>query len=79
MKIEISQGLEFTFININKLSKTLLNKLRKMPYEEPFICEHGTFIKVSDFKFMPMSTRAGGFAMVHIDDHKKYNKFDGYI
>ena len=80
MAIQLSKVLDFTFINLKELTKRDLKSFIRMRYgHSTSLGEHGTFVKVSDFRFRPMSSRSGGFVMVLIEDYKKYNQFEGYI
>jgi hypothetical protein len=79
MAIQLSKVLDFTFINLKQLTKRDIKSFIRMHYGHSISCEHGTFIKVSDFRFRPMSSRSGGFVMLLIEDYKKYNQFEGYI
>ena len=79
MAFQVSKVLDFTFINLKQLTKRDLKSFIRMHYGHSTSCEHGTFIKVSDFRFRPISSRSGGFVMLLIEDYKKYNQFEGYI
>ena len=78
MKIEKILIAGITFININSLPKSEIRFIRKLPYNHSTLIGDSFFTKVYDDKFKGNSTRAG-WAMVDIDDVKKYYEIEGFI
>lgn len=64
------------FLSLSKISKKEQRHIDKLPYNCGVYRNHGFFIKVMDYKFRSMNSRAG-YAMVHLDDLEKYHSFTG--
>ena len=78
MEIRTIKTAGITFVNINCLSESRIRQINKIPYNHSLHTIDGIFTKVYDFKFKNISSRAG-WAMVKIEDVKKYYDFDGYV
>ena len=76
MDIEIIENNGVRFANLQKLNKSDDNRLYKLPYNRTVFTNHGFFIKVVDCKFEEISSRAG-YALVDLDDVKKYYEYEG--
>ena len=78
MNIRTLKTAGITFVDINCLSESRFRQINKMPYNHSLQTLDGIFTKVYDSKFKYVSSRAG-WAMVKIEDVKKYYDFDGYV
>jgi len=76
MDIEIIEKNGVRFVNLQKLNKSDDNRLYKLPYNRTVFTNHGFFIKVLDYKFEKIASRAG-YALVDLDDVKKYDEYEG--